>query len=178
MEVVFTQQTRDNCIPSGQVCQGFDSVMTLESKSTELNLRHANPYCVAPAYYYIFGKNGEKFLCDFHFHLEYRSSLGSPAHEFRSEYISYVFSNAEAILDTFGDPPTTPRPDVNCYCGKQAMVFFGAKSYCNFHFRKHYYRMMSNNFDISKQLSLLQDYRKLYIDSIENDYSLENLKVV
>lgn len=178
MEVVFTQQTKDNCIPSGQVCQAFDSMMTLDFKSRDAGVSHANPYCVAPAYYYVFGINGERFLCDFHFHLEQRGPLGSTTHHKRSEYISYVYSNAESILETFGEPPADPKPDVDCYCGKEALVFFGAKSYCNFHFRKHYYRMEANGHDISKALETIKDYRRNYITSIEDDYSLESLKVV
>ena len=149
----FTQQTKDNCIPHGQRCQGFDAILNTDHYKEKLKglvdpNMHPETHCVAPAYYYVFGINGERFLCDFHYHLEYRSMLGTPSWAKLNEYFAHVYSNAEAILDTFMDPPEAPKPTADCWCGRVALVFvqdITIPPVCNFHYRKSFYRWANNN---------------------------------
>jgi hypothetical protein len=183
----FTQQTKDNCIPKGQLCQEFDAILSSEHYKADLKNFlpqgvHPSVHCLAPAYYYVFGINGEKFLCDFHYHLEFKSMMGTISWPRINEYFAHVYSNAEAILDTFLDPPDSPKPTANCWCGKMALVFVedpNIAGLCNFHYRKMFYRWLNNDMLLHpKGRKSVNDYRKLFISSIEEDYSLENLKTV
>jgi len=54
-------------IPEGQVCQAFDPLMMMPEKLLRPELKNRmSTSCVAPAYVYIEGSRGQRFLCDFH----------------------------------------------------------------------------------------------------------------
>jgi len=59
-------------IPEGQICQAFDPRMIMTDnvlKSHNAKFQ-PNTSCVAPAYVYVEGKHGKRFLCDTHYYYE------------------------------------------------------------------------------------------------------------
>lgn len=157
-------------IPEGQICQAFDPMMFLPEKT--LNIigvtQNANPSCVAPAFVYLEGTHGKKFLCDYHYYYEMNMTrtrgnpdIGSPWESIQE----YIIDDREKVKETFLKNVTTEhtfgnkcsifsthKKDLVCTADATVKVTpknkdFGANSYifyCNFHFRKNYYRYYSN----------------------------------
>jgi len=168
-------------IPEEQVCQAFDPMMFLPEKT--LNIlgasENANPSCVAPAFVYIEGTHGKKFLCDYHYYYEMNmtrtranSHLGTPWESIQE----FMIDERERVKDTFAkNVETRMTVGHNCHifsthkpslvCTAEAFVNVKPKHkvdgkinftytrnfnekdgvfYCNFHFRKNYYRYYSN----------------------------------
>lgn len=159
-------------------CQAFDPLMLIKEKAQDLHadLQRLNTSCFAPAYVYVDGSHGSRYLCDFHFALEHSAEYGYNGLE-GLDVFSTTIIGLEKIKDTFGDIDSLPmpKPSVNCWCGNEAYVFMGdkgdndriASTSCNFHFRKTYYRNLSNGIDLFEIYTIL-DYRKLMPDqSIE-----------
>jgi hypothetical protein len=168
-------------IPANQICEAFDPMMFLPEKT--LNIigvtENANPSCLAPAFVYIEGTHGKKFLCDYHYYYEMNmtrtrrdESIGNPWESIQE----FIIDERERIKDTFAKNVTTTLTlGHNCsiysthkpslVCTAQAFVHVKPKHkingkinftytktvnekdgifYCNFHFRKNYYRYYSN----------------------------------
>ena len=99
-------------IPDGQICQAFDPMMFLPEKT--LNIigvnQNANSSCVAPAFVYIEGTHGKKFLCDYHYYYEMNMTrtrgnpnVGSPWESIQE----YIVDERERVKDTFAKNVTT-----------------------------------------------------------------------
>ena len=92
-------------IPEGQICQAFDPrpIMTdkeLESHGTN---EQPNTSCIAPAYVYVEGKHGKRFLCDTHYYYEIfmnRQSYSAPNHSVL-EIGQYIINETERVKETF-----------------------------------------------------------------------------
>lgn len=156
-------------------CQAFDPLMLIKEKAQDLHadLERLNTSCFAPAYVYVEGSHGSRYLCDFHFAVEHSAEYGYNGLE-GLDVFSKTIIGLEKIKDTFGsiDLLPSPKPSINCWCGDEAYVFMQnnekiLSGSCNFHFRKTYYRNLSNGIDLFEIYTIL-DYRKLMPDrSIE-----------
>lgn len=94
-----------------QQCQAFDPMMLLESKAQQLSseLKRLSTSCVAPAYVYVEGSHGKKYLCDFHYIYE-KSTLSEPEIK---EVFALEIENFQLITETFPDK----LPDVELGIG-------------------------------------------------------------
>jgi hypothetical protein len=154
-------------IPTDQVCQAFDPMMFLPEKTYNIigSDQFPNTSCVAPAFVYIEGMHGKKFLCDFHYYYELnmtRDSLYKIGSEAWKGIQNFIIDEREKIKDTFAKNIST-----SVTVGKKCELGYGTKYscksdglvciikkdsnngndpffYCNFHFRKNYYRYYSN----------------------------------
>lgn len=165
-------------IPKGQVCQQFDAKMHLPSSILESQkvIENATVSCAAPAFVYIEGTHGKKFLCDYHYYYE--------AHMVKSGYLKpgeniqeFIIDETEKVKETFAKNVKTTETLghkcslINSYnttmgCVADAFVKVNPTKlvvnkinwtaikdrdnisdslfYCNFHFRREYYRYYSN----------------------------------
>ena len=165
-------------IPKGQVCQQFDAKMHLPSSILESQkvIENATVSCAAPAFVYIEGTHGKKFLCDYHYYYE--------THMVRSGYLKpgeniqeFIIDETEKVKETFAKNVKTTETLghkcslINSYnttmgCVADAFVKVNPTKlvpnkinwtaikdrdnisdslfYCNFHFRREYYRYYSN----------------------------------
>lgn len=170
-------------IPEGQMCQAFDPRM---HRSKEELRRHGrfveqpSVSCLTPAYVYIEGKHGKKFLCDFHYFYEVRLiKEGYSAHKDSwKEIQDFIIDERERVKDTFAKNVTTTetlghkcslvnyfnQDELGCTAdalvivkpikrveGKVNYTHFTHGQddktdifYCNFHFKRTYYRYLSN----------------------------------
>lgn len=168
-------------IPEGQICQTFDPMMFLPEKTLNIigATQNANPSCVAPAYVYIEGTHGKKFLCDYHYYYEMNMTRTQGNPEIGAKWGSiqeFFIDERERVKETFAkDIATTETLGQQCsifgthkpglICTAEAFVkvtptkFLEGRInftkfddinknipifYCNFHFRKNYYRYYSN----------------------------------
>lgn len=149
-------------------CQAFDSLMLCEKKSRELFLEDGHVLstsCSAPAYSYISGSHGSKFLCDFHYAFE---AMGNVLATKDTNLFDF-----ELIKNTFGQLPDKEMPQgIACWCGADAYLFYYnqktgelMQGACNFHYRKMLYRFLENGIDFLNTYDIL-DYRKLMTTSI------------
>jgi len=169
-------------IPEGQICQAFDPRMIM---TEDVLIRHSatvqpNTSCVAPAYVYVEGKHGKRFLCDTHYYYELymnRQSYSAPNHSVK-EIQQFIIDETEKVKETFAKNVTSTETLghkcclVNYFnegglgCTADALVKlnpmripFGKVNfistldpdniskdtfYCNFHFRRTYYRYINN----------------------------------
>jgi hypothetical protein len=169
-------------IPEGQICQSFDSrmIQTEQTLKNHNTTEQPNTSCVAPAYVYVEGKHGKKFLCDTHYYYEIymnRITYAAPNHSWR-EIHQYIIDERERVKDTFAKNVTTTETLghgcslINLYnpggpgCKADALVKVNITAnvvgkinfnprvnpdtpeqdifYCNFHYRRIYYRFLSN----------------------------------
>lgn len=151
-----------------QTCQAFDPMMLLENKAEQMQpgLKRLKTSCVAPAYAYIEGAHGKKYLCDFHYIYE-KSTLTEPEIQ---KVFALEIENFQLITETFPkELPDNNMPDANCWCNEKAYVFqVGRKDnefgFCSFHFRKLYYRGRTNDIETLKEEDII-DYRYLLRDT-------------
>jgi len=169
-------------IPENAICQSFDPRMNkpeevLRSHNTK---EQPNTSCVCPAYVYVEGKHGNKFLCDTHYYYEIymnRIAYAAPNHSWK-EISQYMVDERERVKETFAKNITTTETLghkcslVNYYnkggpgCAADALVKVMPTAdvigkinfhsnlnlnssevgifYCNFHYRRTYYRFVSN----------------------------------
>jgi hypothetical protein len=162
-------------IPEGQVCQAFDPMMILPEKTFDLALKKPpNTSCVAPAYVYIEGTRGKKFLCDYHYF--YEKSMTSVRDQESWSKIEEVFiDEREKVKETFAKVGHTERTfSAKCWCENEAFVKvtlrdgFHTGYLCNFHFRKKLYREMSNDIDTYKE-SMVFDERSFMKTTIAEE---------
>lgn len=177
-------------IPEGQICQSFDPKMHLSNEILEAQkvTVNASVTCVAPAYVYIEGIHGKKFLCDYHYHYETymtRSGYSEPNVSWKNIQ-EFIIDERERVKETFEKNVTTIETIghkcslINSYnksfgCTADAFVkvfpikivpgkinFTSMKPkssidgifYCNFHFRREYFRYVSNGV-------IYEDYHKV-----------------
>jgi hypothetical protein len=158
-------------IPNSQLCQVFDPMVILPEKTEYILDSHmkVNTSCVAPAYVYIEGSRGKRFLCDYHYYFEkdivmHRTPDQWPLIE------QYVIEKLEDIKLTFGNNKTNLLKDYDlCWCKKIATTMSqnkisGVKLYhCNFHFRKIYFRYLSNGVQFDDQFHTIDERYKMQI---------------
>lgn len=160
-------------IPENQTCQSFDPKMILPQSTIDReNAQQPGVSCVAPAYVYIEGTHGKKFLCDYHYH--YEVFMTNSGYEKIGENIDeFIIDERERVKDTFAKNVTTTETlghkcsvfgssNKNFKCISDAFVKVNPTGrapnkvnftviedwnnlskdifYCNFHFRKIYYR--------------------------------------
>jgi hypothetical protein len=112
-----------NKIPENQICQAFDPMMFLPEKT--LNIvganQNANPSCVAPAFVYIDGTHGKKFLCDYHYYYEMNMTktrgnphIGSPWESIQE----FIIDEREKVKETFAKNVNT-----NLTLGHKCSIF-------------------------------------------------------
>jgi hypothetical protein len=171
-------------IPQGQLCQAFDPMMYLPEKTLHIieDTSKANTSCVAPAFIYLEGSRGKRFLCDYHYCYEKNMTTSSTPHLWK-DIENIILDKRELIKDTFcKNTKTIETYGIKCSmtvsgnhgpskiyqlglsCSSDAFVkvtpkFYSFKKYnesilfydknkstyyCNFHFRKYYYRYHSN----------------------------------
>lgn len=179
-------------IPEGQICQAFDPRMikTQEALRQHNTEEQPNTSCLAPAYVYVEGKHGKRFLCDSHYYYELymnRQGYSDPNHTWR-EIHRYIIDETERVKETFAKNVTSTLTLghkcslVNYYnkggmgCTADALVKVNATKfpvgkinfnstydpnnisqdvfYCNFHYRRTYYRFFSNGL-------LYEDYNEV-----------------
>jgi hypothetical protein len=168
-------------IPEGQICQAFDPRMII---TDDLLKKHGakvqpNTSCVAPAYVYVEGKHGKRFLCDTHYYYELYmngQTYSAPNHSVK-EIHQFIIDETEKVKETFAKNVTSIETLghkcclVNYYnggpgCMADALVKLNVVKmpvgvvnfistldpnniskdtfYCNFHFRRTYYRYINN----------------------------------
>lgn len=173
-------------IPKDQLCQAYDGLMALKEKSDNLGIENdkINMSCFAPAFVYMEGTRGKRFLCDYHYFLEKNTTMFRTPEQW-PKIVEFLVDNTESIKDTFpeinGDPiiPDT----LKCWCGQQAFVLVYGRGelinfnnpHCNFHFRKSIYRYISNNIDPSDIMNFVDERKRMKI-SINEEF--ENLTVI
>jgi hypothetical protein len=181
-------------IPEGQICQAFDTKMNfhpsiLKASNATVN---ANVSCYAPAFVYIEGTHGKKFLCDYHYHYEiYMTADGylDPNTSWR-DVQQFIIDERERVKDTFEKNVTTTEtvgqkcslinsydPSTGCTADAYIKIkpirvpvgkinFTVIKNmnnisesifYCNFHFRRTYYRYYNNGL-------VYEDYHEIEAD--------------
>lgn len=181
-------------IPKDQLCQAFDPMMFLPEKTSSIidDTRLANKSCFAPAYVYIEGSHGKRFLCDYHYHYEKNMTMGSKPLSWPN-IAKIVIDERERIKETFmKNVTTTETINAKCSivsthnleekCAADAFVKVKMKNsnennfifYCNFHFRKNYYRYYSNNV-VYENIYDIVDERYRMIDSIVEESEKINL---
>lgn len=145
-------------IPKGQICQAFDPMMILPEKTFGIDLkRPPNTSCVAPAYVYLEGIRGKRFLCDYHYF--YEKSMTSARDEANWWQVEQVFiDERERVKETFAKISHKERTfSAACWCESEAFVkvitadHHHIDYFCNFHFRKKLYRELSNDVDTYKE---------------------------
>lgn len=195
-------------IPANQICQAFDPRMHFhpsvlkEQNATE----NANTSCLAPAFVYIEGKHGKKFLCDYHYHYEIYitkqgySDPGSPWESIQQ----FIVDERERVKETFAkNVMTTETLGHKCSlinsfnpesgCTSEAFIkikpikpvigkinFTSVKNwddlseyifYCNFHFRREYYRYHNNGIIYENFHNIVADERSRMTITIAEEAS-------
>ncbi len=168
-------------IPEEQICQAFDTKMNFHPSILKANNAtvNANVSCIAPAFVYIEGTHGKKFLCDYHYHYEvYMTGQGhSESKTPREDIQQFIIDERERVKETFAKNVTTAEtvghkcslinsynPSTGCLADAYIKIkpikvpvgkinFTSIKNpnnisesifYCNFHFRRTYYRYYNN----------------------------------
>jgi hypothetical protein len=189
-------------IPEGQICQSFDPKMHLSKEILQAQnvTENANVTCVAPAYVYIEGIHGKKFLCDYHYYYEiYMTTNGYSEPGISWKNIQeYILDETERVKETFAKNIKTTETIghkcslINSYdrrfgCTADAFVkvvptaivpnkinFTVIKDrnnisenifYCNFHFRREYFRYLSNGV-------IYEDFHKIFDERYRMDFTL------
>jgi hypothetical protein len=186
-------------IPENQTCQAFDAMMIMPEKTAHITkfLKRPSTSCVAPAYVYIEGTHGNKFLCDYHYHYE----------KFNGNYIDYeeddevlvdkreivLIDERERVKETFAKNVTSTETmgrscfvesdrgrttNTNNLCIAEALVKVTDKEgktafYCNFHFRKTYYRYYSNGSKYEDFYDILDERYRMTSTIIEESLNLK-----
>jgi len=184
-------------IPENQKCQAFDPMMIMPEKTAHITkfLKKPSTSCVAPAYVYIEGTHGNKFLCDYHYHYE----------KFNGNYLDYsedgmidkreiiLVDERERVKETFAKNITsTETQGKPCFAGSnrgrttntsnnciaEALVKATDKDgnsvfFCNFHFRKIYYRYFSNGSNYEDFYDILDERYRMTSTIIEESLNLK-----
>jgi hypothetical protein len=167
-------------IPKGQLCQAFDPMIILPAKTLELNIPKMteNTGCVCPAYLYMEGMHGKRFLCDFHFAYEKDIVMERTPDDW-PKICEYLINNLKEIAETFAKDPGTEPQLLNKKCSNERCNLSGYVScinienietvFCNFHYRKKYYRFLSNNINLLKRSDIFIDERYRMPYSVEEE---------
>ncbi len=186
-------------IPDAQICQSFDAMMIMPEKTLYITGPSKRPStsCVAPAYVYIEGTHGKKFLCDYHYHYE----------KFNGNYLDYdenglidkreivLIDERERVKETFAKNVTTtetlgkkcsvtsnkgPTTNTANDCVAEAFIRVTDRSgnvmfFCNFHFRKVYYRYASNGSNYEDLYDILDERYRMTATIIEESLNIKSI---
>lgn len=170
-------------IPDNQICEAFDPIMQFPEKTENIIKNHlkANTSCVAPAYVYIEGSRGKRFLCDYHYHAEKDMTLVRTPEQWPL-IEKYIVEKLEDIQLTFSKERTDRIKDTDlCWCNKKATTLsinkYSKKPlyHCNFHFRKMYFRFLSNNVLYDNDFKVIDERYKMNM-SIKEE--MEQLQII
>jgi hypothetical protein len=159
-------------ISNDQLCQAFDPILTMAEKIKHLpkeSQNNPNTSCIAPAFVYMEGSHGKRFLCDYHYALEKKTNEAYTPNLWEG-ICSILIDNLEKVKETFNKDisSTSVLQNKKCWCTKEAFVsiehkilnnqeppLYGEANdgkvtqyYCNFHFRKSYYRILNHGINI------------------------------
>lgn len=182
-------------IPEGQICQAFDPRMIVNNNVIRgHDAKHQpNTSCLAPAYVYVEGKHGKRFLCDTHYYYELymnRQSYSAPDHSWE-KITQFIIDDTEKVKDTFQKNITSTETlghlcSLTNYfnrggqgCTADALVKLNVIErpagvinfisnldpnniskdifYCNFHFRRTYYRYINNGVVFENYFKVLDE---------------------
>jgi hypothetical protein len=157
-------------IPDNQICEAFDPMMILPEKTKDIIKNNKpNTSCFAPAYVYLEGSRGKRFLCDFHYHYEKDITIERTPEQWPL-IAEYLVEKLENVKLTFGKNTTNRIKDTDlCYCNQQATILMINKYskhhlyHCNFHFRKMYFRYLSNNVPYINDFIIIDERYKMDI---------------
>lgn len=170
-------------IPEGQLCQAFDPVMILPEKTINIidDPMQANTSCVAPAHIYMEGSRGKRFLCDYHYAYEAIMTQQRTPHLWK-DIEQYLVDERDEIVKTFDFNNNTKVAIGNlCWCGAVAFVLLINKEldnrlyYCNFHYRKTYYRYLSNGRKVEDIFFIYDERNKMKFSIKEEVENIKNL---
>lgn len=156
-------------IPNDQLCQAFDPIMIFPEKTENIIKDHmkANTSCVAPAYVYLEGSRGKRFLCDYHYHFE-KDIVMVRTPEQWALIEQYIVEKIEDVSLTFSKNTTNKLKDSDlCWCTQKATTMSikrnggGRLYHCNFHFRKMYFRFLSNGVRYEDQFEIIDERYKM-----------------
>lgn len=163
-------------IPEGQICQSFDPMMVLPEKTNYIirNPMKANTSCVAPASVYIDGSRGKRFLCDYHYQYE-KDMTNVRTPELWDDIAKFVIDDRELIRDTFPEISGDSISDTfgKCWCGYKSLVKAirhdngHSTFFCNFHYRKLFFRYLSNGRQMGDDYSIIDERIKLDLSIAE-----------
>lgn len=163
-----------------QQCQAFDPMMILPEKCKHIvSPLEVNTGCVAKANVYIEGSHGNRFLCDYHYYYE-KSMIQVRTPLVWIDVERMIIDERDEIAKTFyqGNEPRRVIGKI-CWCGKEAFVSCtpikdkdNVLNFCNFHYRKVYYRYLSNNKILESEFIIIDDRRFMKQTVIEEAESL------
>lgn len=202
-------------IPENQLCQVFDPMMYLPEKTLHIidDPSKANTSCVAPAFVYLEGSRGKRFLCDYHYFYEKNMTESSTPNLWKDiekkiidqrELIKQTFCKITNTKETAGkkcsmtvtgkhgpseiyqlglscnsDAFIKTTPKYNSFKKYNDLILFYDKTksnyYCNFHFRKYYYRYYSNGIVYEDMFDIVDERYRMDISIAQES---ENLSVV
>lgn len=175
-----------NKIPNGQLCQAYDPIMIFEEKTKNIleDPMKANTSCFAPAFIYMEGSRGKRFLCDYHYGFESIITQHRTPHLWQ-DIEKYLVDEREKIKETFDYTNSTNIATGQiCWCGAPTFVLIidkenkGSIYYCNFHYRKTYYRYLSNNKKLEDFYDIVDERHKMTISiKQETDIIKDNFTV-
>jgi len=167
-------------IPKNQLCQAFDPMMVIDKKTEQIlsNPMSVNTSCVCPAYVYMEGSHGKRFLCDFHYFYE-KNIIEERTPDQWPNICQYFINNLEEIKHTFPKTAKTLSVLLNekcCNFGCSLMAYVRCmdknnkqEHYCNFHYRKKYYRYLSNGINLEDKYSIVDERYNMKM-SIEEEF--------
>jgi len=163
-------------IAKDQKCQAFDPMLIFPEKTYGIikNPLKANTSCFAPASVFMEGMRGTRYLCDYHYQFEKNITIHRTP-ELWPLIANNVIDERNQIKETFSKNTRTNETSNNyCWCKKQAFVKLiskeklgGVSFFCNFHFRKFYYRSYSNNVIIEDIYQIIDERYKMTMSIIE-----------
>lgn len=159
-------------IPVGQLCQAFDPMIILPEKTINIcEPMKANTSCICQAYVYAEGIHGNRFLCDYHYYYEYNINEMRTPH-LLPQIFEYIVDEREKVKETFPLGTETVKELGPCWCGADSYVEVNSSGeiqyFCNFHFRKLYYRYLLHGQDLYDNRQI-HDQRFLIKHTIEED---------
>jgi hypothetical protein len=132
---------------------------------------YINFSCKAPAFVYLEGSRGKRFLCDFHFHYE-KTMTEQQNREIWEKVCEVLIDEREKIKESFPVVDGGRQIFATCWCNEDAFVRLDndveSLYFCNFHYRKLYYRHMSHDADLLEHYTIL-DERYFMTKTIEEE---------
>jgi hypothetical protein len=162
-------------IAEDQKCQAFDPMMILPEKIYRILESHktTNTSCFAPASIFMEGIHGSRYLCDYHYKYEKEITIRRTP-DLWPLIAKNVIDERDKIGSTFNKNNTTNETENNyCWCKNKAFVKTIAKEtggvsfFCNFHFRKFYYRNYSNSVIFENKYTIIDERYKMTMSVIE-----------
>jgi hypothetical protein len=171
-------------ISEDQLCQAFDPIMIIPEKTNYIidDPMKANTSCVAPASVYIEGSRGKRFLCDYHYHYEKNITLVRTPEQW-AEIAKIVIDERDLIRESFPELSGKSISDSfkRCWCGYSSLVKATRKDngsnsfFCNFHYRKLFFRYLSNGRQMTDDYNIVDERIKLKLSVSEEAEQLINI---